>query len=355
MFADQILAARGSLFDVGGYITSLAHGVEQAQRFEITEDIAQACLQLLRSRPSTMLKALSLCRLPYPTIWCECRGGFSDVDARPGAPIPTHQASLIEEIAPQVGVITICWVHKEHSTRDPMFANAIGASPFSIYFDWREDGDVRQVISRTHAAIAATTPQVRPLIGALEQGFFKQSTAEYCASFMTRRKEWHQWADDQHEVEALMQHERHMLPGLSPHCVRMMLDTLSVMTPAQTSQAIKSWKLDVEGEGPFVEFFLAMLNSRNCITREPVDLIKFNRARAKQRKPPMLNYTRLKLSLSNNQRRATAASGMPHDTARWHLVRGHFKVRKTGVYWWSSFGRGDPKRAGVKREKYVAA
>jgi hypothetical protein len=38
---------------------------------------------------------------------------------------------------------------------------------------------------------------------------------------------------------------------------------------------------------------------------------------------------------------------------RWHSVRGHFKIRKTGVYWWSPFYRVDPTKQTVRQEYKV--
>lgn len=49
------------------------------------------------------------------------------------------------------------------------------------------------------------------------------------------------------------------------------------------------------------------------------------------------------------------ASGISREAARQHLVRGHFKIRRTGVYWWSPFLRGDGTRGTVKRVEYEVA
>jgi hypothetical protein len=35
---------------------------------------------------------------------------------------------------------------------------------------------------------------------------------------------------------------------------------------------------------------------------------------------------------------------------RAHFVRGHFKVRKTGIFWWSAYQRGDPKLGFVHKD-----
>ena len=44
MLADEILAARGSRFDEGSILTSLAGAIEQAQRFDLHDDVVTAAL-----------------------------------------------------------------------------------------------------------------------------------------------------------------------------------------------------------------------------------------------------------------------------------------------------------------------
>ena len=46
------------------------------------------------------------------------------------------------------------------------------------------------------------------------------------------------------------------------------------------------------------------------------------------------------LKLSAARCRAAAAAGMTEQEMRMHWCRGHFKIRKTGVFWWSPHVRG---------------
>jgi len=41
---------------------------------------------------------------------------------------------------------------------------------------------------------------------------------------------------------------------------------------------------------------------------------------------------------------------MTRTEMRAHMVRGHFKVRRTGVYWWRAFVRG--RHGTVDRDRY---
>lgn len=356
MLADYITAARRTIYDIGGTMSSIGHGVEQAERFVVSDDTALACLELMRSRPSSLIKALPLCRLPFKRIWVETRGGFADENTRGGvAPVPELQGSLVESIGDQTGLITVTWVHKHRELGN--LSNAVNCSPFSIYFDWREDGDVCEVVRSMHRKIAKVIDSrlIDRIIKTSEEKWLVPARDEDRVEFMKHRSWWGKYATDKREVAALREHERHMLPGLCPHAANM-LDMIGRGAPTTDFvKLLKNWELDIEGEGPFVEFFLAMLNSRNCIEREPVDMGRLNKARARRHKPPLHDYTNIKLVMSRARKRAADAQGISRETARWHLVRGHFKVRRTGVYWWSDFTRGDPSKGGIHREKYEVA
>jgi hypothetical protein len=93
------------------------------------------------------------------------------------------------------------------------------------------------------------------------------------------------------------------------------------------------------------------MNSRNAIEHRDVDLSGLNKARIKRGRPAFVPYQTTHLRLSQAQTRAFRAGLLTREQAGWHSVRGHFKVRKTGVYWWSPFGRGDPAKL-VQRQEY---
>lgn len=93
---------------------------------------------------------------------------------------------------------------------------------------------------------------------------------------------------------------------------------------------------------------LILLNTRNAIAIEPgPSLEKLNRKRTKMGRPPLLEHLLIKLHLSGAQARKAKADGDGGRRLRGALVIGHFKVRETGVFWWSQHmrsGRGDPVR-----------
>jgi len=101
---------------------------------------------------------------------------------------------------------------------------------------------------------------------------------------------------------------------------------------------------DMAGELPFVEAFFLLLNSKNTIIRQDrEDLSKLNNARRKNRKAPLREFITTRLRISKVMGNRARASGLSREQAKYHLVRGHFKVRASGVYWWSPHPRGTKK------------
>jgi hypothetical protein len=102
------------------------------------------------------------------------------------------------------------------------------------------------------------------------------------------------------------------------------------------------------GGARFLLAVLALLNSKNV-----VDLSSGQRGRnAKPGKKPLLSYTICKI----NMRRRLGTEGdhlSSSGACRAHFVRGHFKMRRSGVYWWSPFIRGD-KSLGFVSKSYRA-
>lgn len=87
--------------------------------------------------------------------------------------------------------------------------------------------------------------------------------------------------------------------------------------------------------------FLMLLNSRNSVETVTVDVSRINRARQKSGKAPFFTYRTVDLSFSKTQRNRVDALALSSEQKRLHLVRGHFKVRTTGVFWWMPHVRGD--------------
>jgi hypothetical protein len=353
--ADHMLAAPGTPADLGGFATSMAPYIKQAQRFEISDEVALACFDLLKSKPSALVAALPLCRIPYETMWVEYRGGLGEPCRNDrNAPVPKRQGALIESMQGQVGFITLAWVHSNE------FGESVNISPIAIYFDWREDGNVTEITRDAHRIFLERMPKaVGELVGiftrSMEVKWFTQaSTPADISRFFTGHSDWSKFAGNQKEIEAMLELDRHCAPGLSYHGAGMVAQLMAQVRDEDAFRHIlNSWHADVQGEAVWLECLLAMLNSRNpVVEHRAADLTKLNRARVRRGRTEFLPYNVTRLTMSRSQQRIADARGVSRDAARRHLVRGHFKVRKTGVYWWAPFLRGDATRGQVERKEY---
>jgi hypothetical protein len=107
---------------------------------------------------------------------------------------------------------------------------------------------------------------------------------------------------------------------------------------------------------------LACLNARNVKAIDIAAPAALNKKRAKTGKTPFFEYKVLDIFLGDNVRNVQSGSGKRVRAAvdNWiktckklHAVRGHFKVRKTGIFWWSNFYRGRQSQGEIVKDYEV--
>ena len=142
-----------------------------------------------------------------------------------------------------------------------------------------------------------------------------------------------------------------IMPGL--------IDYLAAHEGQTTKTMIDTQVMDTSYEVSVALNALACLNAKNvkslCI-EAPAAL---NKKRAKTGKTPFFEYKVLDIFLGDNVRQANSGSGkrLRASVASWvktskklHAVRGHFKVRRTGIFWWSNFYRGIKSQGEVTKD-----
>lgn len=96
-----------------------------------------------------------------------------------------------------------------------------------------------------------------------------------------------------------------------------------------------------QGEIGFLMAVLSLLNSKNVSETEYIDRAKMNAKRHLSGKLPKYSHHLLKLRLSLKSRLEREGGGVAGSSkVRHHFVRGHFKIRKSGLFWWSPHARG---------------
>src|ERR1700751_2164769 len=116
--ADQLIAAVGTLNDarLAGAIGLLAPSLARAEGFELSNDIRSACVRVSKSKPSSIVSALPMTRLPYARTWVEWQGGGVDPDRDPVTetkPAPFRMGCLLEAFDPTLsrGRMNWAWSH----------------------------------------------------------------------------------------------------------------------------------------------------------------------------------------------------------------------------------------------------
>jgi hypothetical protein len=118
----------------------------------------------------------------------------------------------------------------------------------------------------------------------------------------------------------------------------------------QGNELSKLLQSDWGGEVRFLLALLGLFNARNVMEVEPVDKSKHNKSRRRDGKPPLCNHTILKIRAAHRRSLiGTRGKGTAGDI-REHFVVGHWKARRTGLFWWNPFWRGNPEHGRISHD-----
>jgi hypothetical protein len=322
---DEIMALPGSIYDKLAYrsFSFFCRNLKQAQCFELTESVAQACNHVMSARPTTLLQALPLNRLPYKYTWVETikrQGGFSN-----GKDAPDRMGCLFvaSDDTFHRGVAYFSWNHRQYG---------VSLCPFALAFDWTENA------APIYSQLSAKNPTVslyKELSDSYQQKFSSYESENAVVDSCRMSTRWGHLLKEPTERAAFIALEKRSALVLNESC-QFLFEANALSQPQ-----LNSYVDDLVGELPFFSSFLIMLNSKTILDRTTDDFTKLNRARGRNRKAPLKEFVVTRLSLSRVQANRAKSVGITNrEQARLTLVRGHLKVRKTGVYWWSPHPRG---------------
>ena len=323
---DKLLEMPGGETDqimLGG-VTKFVEQLKQAECFQLSQDISFACGDVLRSKPSSLLGSLDMVRVPYERTWVEWspseREGNRDNHHlfSNEKPQPKRVGGLIwtDESCAR-GYLVLAWEHKDGS---------VMVCPLTVIFNWNSN-DTTPVFEQ----------YLRSMFG--HGGWVDETIAKRVASTRTlgMPDKWVRFDNDEEERRAST--ELSLRGEIVP--LEIFMPFLSRYKLLPGVEWYESFCDDLAGELPFLEAFFLLLNSRNTIIRQVRDdFTKLNKVRAKNKKTPLKEFITTRLRVSKVMGNRAKASGLSRQQAEMHLVRGHFKVRKSGVYWWSPHPRG---------------
>ncbi len=214
--------------------------------------------------------------------------------------------------------------------------------PLGATIDWATESRLLILIRKSVEAAMASDQE-----GCAGQNFLLMlnsrdmtATPDTMSRWMEMLAKYAPHANSEREIEGFQKILQSSLLTVPNHTDALFRSFMQGASATTQMKLINMWRMDLSGEGAFVQAAIALLNSKTCVENRIVDLSKLNASRARRRKTQLLPYSITTLRPSKAQQRAVSR-GANQEAIRGHLVRGHLKVRRSGIFWWHHFTRGD--------------
>lgn len=327
MLADQVVKYG---IDQGSYDRLLTapvlKRVATAQKYVLDPQFT-AVADALSSDYGSLVRAFPFCRLPYPETWFE----VAHLDRPHFATAALHAPAL--QIKPKrVGFLC-------SATRDDLSAwithlfwsipgyDSCNGAGMAVRFDMRGGFSVDR----------ETSSKLGDKLGARWKDLFAGAPIEDHPG----------WRDASQSVrDAVMSHTN---PCAAEYGMPEMPSEIILGGPRMVEEFYAIFadlaRSDWAGEISFLLAVIGLLNARNASETQRVEYGRKNKARIKEGKPPLFDHHVLKIH--KRQETRVYGTGKPHadhGPMRLHCCSGHWKVRKSGIYFWRPHWRGSAAR-----------
>lgn len=295
--------------------------IAAAHLFVLDRDASAMAASVSLSRPTSVLSTLPWVRLPFDPMWIEfenlnLRSAMADFGSPniqvPGARTFIERSGFL--LTMDADDLVMDYVHAdrdmEHDRRAVDLSSVRGR--FAI------KGDI------TPPPVPFSPMQVHEQASGRvrkHQASMAESTAEYAAEVKLRSM----FSFEPHPDLARI---RRNIAGMIGEA------GLARMDAEQGAEMYRMFSLQILPA-------LILLNCRNAVETERVEVSpKLNRNRIAKGRPPLVEHLVVRMRLSPRERlavRSGAGAGTGH--SRGTVVMGHFKVRKSGIFWWSPHAR----------------
>jgi hypothetical protein len=271
--------------------------IRAAQKFILTKEFCIAADGLV-DNVNELLKITPFCRLPYPATWIE----WLNCDRPHWDPSGPYTARPVDR--------------KRHQS-----------TPHRCGLLLEQDGNLSgKWLSHLFWSLKEPLDAPSQLNGSLGAVWI-DATGPTSLEAMAKR----QVADFGHLFVSLMSSKRPDIASLL------------------AEYAIEDWG----GEVRFMIAVLGLLNTRNVAQTVNIDKTKENTKRVYHGKRSLFSHTLLKIRPQVYMRTASDSLASQHMELRLHFVRGHFKHRKTGLFWWGMHARGSGKHGFIHKDYEV--
>lgn len=309
MLADDLIEDKELRENMGDGHARLCADIQEAQRFELSKDFAGVTDQLARENVTSFFKILPLANLPFSSCWFEV--AFADRPSFVGGTVsdyfhsePVSRVGFLVQSDPENPLKwtgSLCWSFR---------SGICSISTISIVMDRSDNAEKRQHVSvlPDEDLKGMGEDEIAAMVDIESRA--KPTPCRYYAEVFNA--------------------ERHRLD------IQSMLES-----------ALQDWN----GEIIYWMAAVALINARNVASvEEGPDRTKLSKARLKKGRPPLMDFSVCKIA----PRIASAykVSEARGSGIRTHFVRGHFKARKSGIFWWTNHIRGHGGE-GVVEKRYA--
>lgn len=314
------------MFDAQAYqLEEFAGRLQHATRFILDDAVVESACHVVLSRPSSIVEALRVLRVPLPLMWVE----WAD-DARRnmrqalnigydnGRPLPVRFGFLItSDTDGKLGTIEYAWKHRPETLQNHEGYQLAGLRVTP------EDGV--NIANRMNVFDFSRLSEARDV------------PIDYFGTGIMKR-----WGNQPKELEALRCLDNSGAEEWTSTGTCLLNATALVM-PDVANQIAEGSIGDIEGELLQAISTLILLTARNgTVSREVEAPAKLNKARATKGKAPLLAHRVVTMRLSPGERKDSHGGGAGRLGVhrRAHLVMGHYVTRGKTVYWRRAHPRG---------------
>lgn len=327
MLCDELRADGASAS--GMLVGPIIERIGKAQKFVMGSEFA-AVADALSEDYSGLVRAFEHCRLPYSSVWLEVL--HAD---RPRFCAASMHAPAFQMKPKRVGYLLT-------ATRDDLAA-------WKAHLFWSlPNGQC------SAAGMAMNLDMTRPLCGVLKVPTLEEEeaarTKRFRSGILNPNMPPHPgWAHASESVKLAML--RHTSPSPADYDLPVPTGIPRHRWGEFYNAVLELARADWAGEPTFLLAAVVLMNARNAVETQAVDLERLNRARARRGALPLFEHRVVQIARRQAKRVSEARKGSAgHVPMREHFCRGHFKTRKSGVFFWHPHLRGDRTRGRIEKE-----
>jgi hypothetical protein len=326
MLVDDIVTKTISAIDLKPVLPRIA----AAQKFVLGPEFA-AVAEALADDYSGLVRVFDKCRLPYREMWVEWLQADRPRFMSAGIQLPGYQKQ-----PKRVGML--------------LSATCPELSAWKAHLFWNfEDGECGAAIG------AMVCDLVKPFhhLSAADELTMQQVRDDRARILRSRITPHPGWTSASLDVRlAMTNHTGMEHPDFDVSFLGKSL--LATISPAERRKAfqvmIELAQSDWAGEVPYMLAVIGLLNARNATETDHVDRTKINKTRKKDGKPLLFEHKILRIAGRQTKHYVNGDGSATHATRRAHWTRGHFKHRKTGIFFWHPHLRGNLQRGLVDKD-----